>query len=46
MTALLQTICAVLSFVEPPSVESLIDVVEESQPDASLVIQILHVYVP
>ena len=47
MTALLQTImCSALLCGTSHSVESLIDVVEESQPDASLVIQILHVYVP
>ena len=37
--------CSALLCVTSHSAESLINAVEESQPDASLVIQILHVYV-
>lgn len=47
MIALLQTInnnmCSALLCGTSHSAESLINAVEESQPDASLVIQILHV---
>ena len=38
--------CCALLCGTSHSAESLINAVEESQPDASLVIQILHVYVP